>query len=145
MTIELYVKVSKDGNFAPLVSWGDYNLYAPVADDEWHHVLYEFIHDDLPNADPNARIITTIYLDGKKNGESNGFPLDGIGYKRWGDLFVGGGSEFTIGFLRIALSSLAESHTTIEELYSWQFDGPHLRDFTGKKSTPNRSAGALDY
>jgi len=35
--------------------------------------------------------------------------------------------------------------TTIEELYTWQFDGPMLRDFTGQSPTgERRDAGALE-
>jgi len=59
-------------------------------------------------------------------------------------IVVGGALDATYEYLRVTLSSLAQSLTTIHELYTWEFDGPHLRDFTGKKSTPNRPAGALD-
>ena len=48
-------------------------------------------------------------------------------------------------FLRIARSSLAESKTSIEELYDWEFDGPFLRDFAGKEPTgKGRDAGAFE-
>ena len=52
--------------------------------------------------------------------------------------------ESLLEFLRIALGTLAESKTTIAELYAWEFDGPFLRDFTGRKATTSRAAGALD-
>jgi len=58
---------------------------------------------------------------------------------------VGGVMEATYEFLRIGLSSLAMSYTTIDELRAWQADGPHLKDFTGKPFSANRPAGALDY
>ena len=38
----------------------------------------------------------------------------------------------TIDFLRIALGTLADAKTNIDELYAWQFDGPFLRDFAGR-------------
>jgi hypothetical protein len=40
------------------------------------------------------------------------------------DLSVGKNFTGEIDFLRIAHSSLAESHTTIDELYAWEFSGP---------------------
>ena len=47
-------------------------------------------------------------------------------------------------FLRMAQGTLADAETTIEELYAWEFDGPHLRDFTGRKpSGARRDAGAI--
>jgi hypothetical protein len=39
----------------------------------------------------------------------------------------------------------AVARTTIEELYAWQFDGPFLRDFTGRKPVgERRDAGAIE-
>jgi hypothetical protein len=49
-----------------------------------------------------------------------------------------------LDFLRIAQGTLADAETTIEELYAWEFDGPHLRDFTGRKASGPRDAGAID-
>jgi hypothetical protein len=47
--------------------------------------------------------------------------------------------------MRISLGTLADADTTIEELYAWEFDGPFLCDFTGRKrSGPSGSAGAID-
>jgi hypothetical protein len=39
----------------------------------------------------------------------------------------------SVNFLRIARGTLADAKTTIEELYAWEFDGPFLYDFTGRK------------
>lgn len=67
-----------------------------------------------------------------------------------GDLLVGAAADgehlaMTIDFLRIARGMLAESMTTIDELHTWQFDGPFLRDFTGSLPTgTRRDAGALE-
>jgi hypothetical protein len=47
-------------------------------------------------------------------------------------------------FLRVCRSTLAESKTSIEELYAWEFNGPFLRDFTGKvPANGKRDAGAI--
>ncbi len=51
----------------------------------------------------------------------------------------------TIDFLRIARGTLAGSKTTIDELYAWEFNGPFLYDFTGRRRPPNGGyAGAID-
>ena len=67
------------------------------------------------------------------------------------DLYVGGtpqGHDLdgAIDFLRIARGTLADAKTTIEELYAWEFDGPFLYDFTGRKPVPadGGAAGAID-
>jgi hypothetical protein len=44
-------------------------------------------------------------------------------------LYVNGALEF----MRVAHGTLADAHTTIEELYAWQFDGPARRDMRGVK------------
>jgi hypothetical protein len=50
-----------------------------------------------------------------------------------------------IEFLRIARGTLADSRTTIEELYAWEFNGPFLDDFTGRRRTTDGGcAGAID-
>jgi len=50
-----------------------------------------------------------------------------------------------LDFLRIAHGTLADADTTIEELYAWEFDGPFLRDFTGRKlAGARRDAGAIE-
>jgi hypothetical protein len=46
--------------------------------------------------------------------------------------------------VRISLGTLADAKTDIGELYAWQFNGPFLRDFTGRKPQGKRDAGALE-
>ena len=47
--------------------------------------------------------------------------------------------------MRIARGTLADSKTTIEELYAWEFDGPFLYDFTGqRRGSDGGYAGAID-
>ena len=54
---------------------------------------------------------------------------------------LAGGLEF----MRIALGTLADARTDIDELYAWQFDGPFLRDFTGRRPAgARRDAGAIE-
>ncbi len=48
-------------------------------------------------------------------------------------------------FLRVCRSTLAESKTSIGELYAWEFDGPFLRDFCGNAPVGKRDAGAVEY
>jgi len=110
---------------------------APVANGEWRHILCEYTGHDAPT--PELR----VYIDGV----SAGIAPCGVEYPLPpnGVLTVGGGAEGALEFLRIALSSLAQSRTDIQELRAWQFDGPHLRDFKGRRLNPGRPAGALDY
>jgi hypothetical protein len=111
----------------------------PVNDGEWHHVIAEV---DRGN---NA---LRIYVNGRLAGETAA-GLSGSLQNR-SPLLVGKGPDgaFFAGsleFLRICLGTLADARTSIEELYAWQFDGPFLKDFTGKARSPEGScAGALD-
>ena len=107
-------------------------------DGKWHHVIAEVDR----SAFPEAKI--TIYIDGKKHFSITKPKMRGS-LQHDGDLTIGANFAGSIDFLRIALSTLAESKTTIEELYAWQFDGPFLRDFTGRKpGAAGRAAGAVD-
>jgi len=89
----------------------------------------------------------TVYLDGRK--DAGGVGVDGtISLANDGDLTVGGTPEGrcldgALDFLRIAQGTLADANTTIEELYAWEFDGPQFRDFSGRKPSGPRDAGAV--
>jgi hypothetical protein len=50
-----------------------------------------------------------------------------------------------LDFLRIAQGTLSDADTAIEELYTWEFDGPQIRGFTGRKRTGARNAGAVEF
>lgn len=106
-----------------------------VAEGTWRHVVVE--------AD-RASGRMTLYLDGTADAESTG-PLGGS-LASAADLTVGDGTlDATLAFLRIARGTLADAGTTIDELHAWEFEGPHLRDFSGRKPTgARRSAGALE-
>jgi hypothetical protein len=108
-------------------------------DGRWHHVIAE---------SDRATGTLTLYLNGRRDGSAAGPGLN-LSLANPGDLHVGGtptGRHLhgAIDFLRIALGTLADASTDIDELYAWQFDGPHLRDFTGRPPRGRRDAGALE-
>ena len=112
---------------------------ATVNDGRWHHTIVE--------ADRRARTLT-VYVDGKKDGSAGGVDAS-VSLANEGDVTVGGTPDGryldgALDFLRIAQGTLADADTTIEELYAWEFDGPQLRDFTGRKPAGTRNAGAID-
>jgi hypothetical protein len=111
-----------------------------VNDGRWHHAVVE--------ADRRARALT-VYVDGKKDGWATGVDAS-VSLANEGDVFVGGTPEGryldgALDFLRLAQGTLADADTTIEELYAWEFDGPQMRDFTGRKPAGARNAGAIDF
>jgi hypothetical protein len=111
-----------------------------VNDGKWHHVIAE--------ADRKARKLS-LYIDGQQNADGPGFGAD-VSLANDADLYVAGapnGRYLTgaIDFLRIARGTLADSKTTIEELYAWEFAGPFLDDFTGRRRPSDGGcAGAID-
>jgi hypothetical protein len=113
---------------------------ARVNDGQWHHAIAE--------SDRDAKTLT-VYVDGRKDNSSRGVDRS-VSLANEGDVFVGGtrdGRFFdgAIDFLRIVQGTLADADTTIEELYAWEFDGPFLRDFTGRKlANGRRTAGAIE-
>ncbi|HOK04835.1 MAG TPA: LamG domain-containing protein [Victivallales bacterium] len=110
-------------------------------DSSWHHILAEC---DRKNKKIN------MYIDGKIDNSSDG-PDNNLSLANSADLLVGGSPNgrclnCTIDFLRISQGSLNDAKTNINELYRWQFYGPFLRDFTGKKvDCEIRSAGAIQF
>jgi hypothetical protein len=110
-----------------------------VNDGEWHHVIAE---------SDRAAGTLTVYVDGKIDVTGPGIGPD-VSLANDGDLCVGGTPdgrclEGALEFARIALGTLADAKTTIEELYAWQFDGPFLRDFCGNDPVGRRDAGAIE-
>ncbi len=113
---------------------------ARVNDGKWHHAVAE--------ADRQAKTLT-VYVDGRKDASAAG--VDGTAsLANEGDVVVGGTPEGryldgTLDFLRLALGTLADADTTIEELYAWEFAGPFLRDFAGRAPAgARRDAGAVE-
>ncbi|HBC88542.1 MAG TPA: hypothetical protein DCZ94_16465 [Lentisphaeria bacterium] len=110
-----------------------------VNDGNWHHVIAE--------ADRKSGKLN-IYVDGKSNASGNG-PDYKVSLENSGDLFVGGSPSGrclngSLEFLRISQGTLADAKTTIEELYAWEFNGPFLKDFSGKVAKEDRYAGAIE-
>lgn len=103
-----------------------------LSDDKWHHVIAE--------ADRVAGELR-LYCDGKLVAKG---AVRGGSVANTADFVVGRGLVGAIDFLRVARGTLADAKTTIEELYAWQFSGPHLRDFMGRVPTGRRDAGALE-
>eukprot|EP00825_Cyclidium_porcatum_P016259 TRINITY_DN19351_c0_g1_i1.p4 TRINITY_DN19351_c0_g1~~TRINITY_DN19351_c0_g1_i1.p4 ORF type:complete len:183 (-),score=36.72 TRINITY_DN19351_c0_g1_i1:656-1204(-) len=113
---------------------------ASVNDGAWHHAIAEL---DRQTA------MLAMYVDGRKVASARGVDAT-VSLANEGDVYVGGtpeGQHFdgALDFLRIAQGTLADADTTIEELYAWEFDGPFLRDFTGRKPAAGRhDAGAIE-
>jgi hypothetical protein len=111
-----------------------------VNDGRWHHVVAE--------ADRKAGTFT-IYINGKQDASGPGLGAD-ASLANDADLYVGGtpqghNLDGVIDFMRIARGTLADAQTTIDELYAWEFNGPFLCDFTGRKRPADGgAAGAID-
>ncbi len=160
--IEVYFKAEKDGLIVSKKQGAGYSLQlksgravflvtggdgvsaeltskSQLTDGQWHHVIVE--------ADRGAETLT-ISVDGKLDVTGKG--LGPVSLANQADLYVGGtptGNHFdgTLEFMRIAHGTLKDAHTTIEELYAWQFDGPSRRDMRGVKAMgQGRDAGALE-
>jgi len=114
--------------------------HAAVNDGQWHHVIAE--------ADRKSGAFA-IYIDGKQDAGGPGLGPD-ASLVNDADLYVGGtpqghNLDGAIDFLRLARGTLADSKTTIEELYAWEFHGPFLCDFTGRqRPADGGEAGAID-
>ena len=108
-----------------------------VNDGDWHHVLAE-----VDRASGSMR----IYLDGSLSNEAaSGLSAD-ASLDNQADFLVGKDLVGAIDFLRVCHSTLAESKTSIDELYAWQYvNGPFLSDMRGQKPAgERRDAGALE-
>jgi hypothetical protein len=106
---------------------------ARLSEGAWHHLIAEC---DRANRKLN------LYVDGRKDADAPGIgPEVSLATDR--DLRAGR-MACTLDFLRLCRGTLADAHTTIEELYAWQFSGPFLRDFCGNEPAGRRDAGALE-
>jgi hypothetical protein len=114
--------------------------HGTVNDGRWHHVIAE--------ADRKASTYT-IYIDGRQDATGPGLGA-GASLANGADLYVGGTPhgrclDGAIDFLRIARGTLADAKTTIDELYTWEFNGPFLYDFNSRKRPADGgAAGAID-
>ncbi len=112
-----------------------------INDGSWHHIL----------AEVNRRGGIDIYIDGElDNGTLSGtMPEASVSLSNTSNLLVGKDADDnyyngTLDFLRISKGSLYEAKTTVDELYTWQTDGPFLYDMTGTAPIGSRDAGALE-
>ncbi|NLF39646.1 hypothetical protein GX586_09390 [bacterium] len=106
-----------------------------VNDGAYHHIIAEA---DRRNGAMN------IYIDGKKTVSGELKLAADASLENAADLVAAKGLPCTLDFLRIALGTLADAKTTIDELYAWQFDGPQFRDFCGNAPVAQRDAGAIE-
>lgn len=111
---------------------------APVNTGQWIHLIAEI--------DRQAGV--AVYLDGKKAETTTTGTLPTGSLANTEDFQVGGGPgatplAATLGYLRVARSTLAESRTSIGELHAWQFNGPADRDFAGNDRRKKNTPGAL--
>ncbi len=128
------LEIAANGRDASVVS------KAKVADGKWHHVLAEVDRETG---------WMTIYVDGKKDGESKAPLKADVSLDNPADFLVAKSTgmdafEGDIDFLRVCHGTLADARTTIEELYAWQTDGPALRDLAGNEPRNQRDAGAME-
>jgi len=113
---------------------------ARVNDGGWHHAIAE--------CDRQAKALT-LYVDGRRDATGTGVDAD-TSLANDGDFYAGGTPTGrclagALDFMRLALGTLAEAQTTIDELYAWEFDGPARRDFTGHPPAgARRDAGAME-
>ena len=101
----------------------------------------------IAEADRKAKKLR-LYVDGRRDAEADG--IGAVSIANQADLYVGGRPDGgclagTIEFMRVALGTLDDAKTTIDELYAWQFSGPFLDDFTGRRPHGRRDAGAIQH
>lgn len=128
------LNISKGGQ-ADLVLNGRSHEGPKLPIGEWFHLIAEV---------DRAAGSVTFYLDGKEAGKQTlGVSAD-ASLANTGDFVVGRNLVGAIDFLRLSRGTLADAQTTIEELYEWEFNGPHLHDFCGRKPAGKRDAGAIE-
>lgn len=113
-----------------------------VNNNNWHHVLAEVDRE-------SGRM--TIYIDGKKAGESKAPLAADASVDNGADFLVAKGSDDSgafvgqIDYARVCHGTLADAETTIEELYAWQTEGPWKYDMLGNPvAGDRRDAGAIE-
>ncbi len=110
-----------------------------INDGRWHHVLAQF--------DRAAKQVT-IYVDGvASNGTLQGTPPEvGVSLDNDSDFVVGEKLVGALDYLRVSRGTLADAQTTIDELMSWQFNGPAQHDFVDRPPTGGiRDIGAIEH
>lgn len=110
-----------------------------VTDGRWHHVIAE-----VDRAAGHAR----LFLNGRETSETTTTTMPAVtaSLANEADFVVGAGFVGALDFLRVARGTLAAAATDIDEVMRWQFNGPHLHDFTGQPPTGSaRDIGAIEH
>ncbi len=105
----------------------------------WHHVLAEV---------DRAKGEVILHIDGSTEKATAAGAMFGsdVSLDNGADFVVGSGFVGALDFLRVSRGTLADAETTIDELMSWQFNGPAVHDFTGRAITgKRRDIGALEH
>jgi hypothetical protein len=142
------LKVNDQGRAEFVISAGGADARVASAekinDGKWHHVLAEINRKA-------GRM--TMYVDGKVSSRANATLMPDASIDCKADFTVGKSSagdagylKGAIDFMRICHATLADSKTSIEELYAWQYiNGPALFDMRGRPAQgQGRDAGALE-
>ena len=108
-----------------------------VNDGQWHHVIAEADRTDAQGLH--------VYVDGKLCDGAWSGVMSKASLSNSADLVVGKDISGAVAFLRISQGTLRDAETSIGELYTWEFDGPFLRDFMGSKPVAKRDAGAFQH
>jgi hypothetical protein len=95
-----------------------------VNNGKWQHIVAEV---DRKNG-------VALYVNGKKVSAQTMGTMPSGSLVNGADFMVGGGTgqigfAGSFDFLRLSRGTLADAHTTIGELYAWQFRGPQHADF----------------
>ena len=118
----------------------------PVNDGQWHHIIAE--------ADRREDGSTlNLHIDGKLNATAPGVIGSSLSLGNDADLLVaarrqdGALVDYLAGamdYARICRGTLADSQTSIEELYAWQTDGPARYDYKFRAPVGRRDIGAIE-
>ncbi len=117
-----------------------------INDGNWHHVIAE--------ADRTGKGSTlNIYVDGRLEASITGRLGNQFSLANGADLLAGARShngkmtDFLAGaidYARICRGTLADAQTTIEELHTWQTDGPARYDYKFRPPVGRRDVGAIE-
>ena len=128
--------ITKTGRLRIVLTAGDNFFTAEsvvsVNDNRWYHIVVEIDRDKENGA--------TIYINGKvaETRYTGKWPAKIHSLTNQADFFVGKGPfgrcfKGCIDFLRVSRGTLKQSFCSIDDLYNWEFDGPFLYDFTGRR------------
>jgi hypothetical protein len=143
-----HLVLDKDGKAQLRIGFGEHIYVATASDalndNEWHHLVAEYDRE---------KEAVKIFVDGRLSQiEEVGALRNTVSLTNQDDFTVGrlsteakGFFRGSMDFLRLSQGSLADSETTIEELYEWQFNGPFLKDFFGNDPKgAGRDVGAIE-